>query len=44
MTDPTDEIEGATGFLFVSVTMLGPTDEIVIHDVTTAKKPGKGME
>lgn len=38
LTDPTDEIEGPTGYLFVNVSVLGPNDEPVVHDIEDAKK------
>lgn len=38
LTDPTDEIEGPTGYLFVNISVLGPGDEPVIHDIENAKK------
>lgn len=38
LTDPEDEIEGPTGYLFVNVSVLGPNDEPVIHDIENAKK------
>lgn len=41
LTDPSDEIEGATGYLFVNVSVLGPKDEPVIHDIESAKKAVK---
>lgn len=44
LTDPSDEIEGATGYLFVNVSVLGPKDEPVIHDIESAKKATSGKE
>ena len=38
LTDPTDEREGIMGYLFVDVAVLGPNDEMVVHEVS--KKDG----
>jgi hypothetical protein len=49
LSDPTDERymdnysisrEGLMGYLLVNVSVLGPTDEPIVHDVTTDKKAG----
>jgi len=40
LTDPTDEVEGAMGYLKVTISILGPNDELPVHDVNQAKKPG----
>lgn len=33
LTDPTDEVEGAMGYLKVTISVLGPKDEPPVHDV-----------
>ena len=38
LTDPTDEIEGPTGYLFVNLSVLGPDDVPAVHDISEAKK------
>ncbi|KAL4431869.1 hypothetical protein ABPG74_012681 [Tetrahymena malaccensis] len=44
LTDPTDEVEGPTGYLYVNLSVLGPGDEPVLHDIENAKKAGSGKE
>ncbi|EGR29640.1 hypothetical protein IMG5_151880 [Ichthyophthirius multifiliis] len=44
LTDPTDEVEGPTGYIFVNITVLGPDDSAAVHDISDAKKPTAGKE
>jgi hypothetical protein len=38
LTDPTDEREGTMGFLQATITVLGPDDEMPVHDLASEKK------
>ena len=44
VTDPTDAVEGSTGFVNANISVLGPDDELPVHDLSTEKAPGSGTE
>lgn len=44
LTDPTDEVEGIMGYLYVDVCLMGPSDEMPVHDISQAKKPGDNKD
>jgi hypothetical protein len=39
LTDPNDEFEGIVGYLLVNIAVLGPEDQVTVHDSAFIKDP-----